>query len=181
MKKSNILLGMCISFIFLAIISFFVKISAQIITTLSICSLLFTAAQTIQSFLTECDKENRQKFELFKDMGNIHIDKKWDYIYKKYLPLWIDDKKQKHMKSASNILEIIAFIILLPGLIVPLSCFEYEWVNDFCTFLSFSFLFLSIWLVEKVRNRAELWSEIQLMNMLLENNNEMEGKGDGQA
>ena len=179
MKKGNIVLGMSIGFIVLAIISCFVKISIQIITTLSICSLLFTVAQTIQSFISECDEENLQKFELFKDMGNFQLDKKWEFMYKKYLPIWVNDKKQKMMKTTSNILEIIAFIILLLGLIVPLRWFEHEWVNNLCTFLSFGFLFFSIWLIEMVRKRAELWGELRLMNMLLKSNNETEDENNG--
>ena len=82
MKKSNIALGMSIGFVFLAIISCFIDISVQVITTLSLCSLLFTVSQTIQSFITEYDEEQRHKFDLFKTMGTFQVDEKWEMVYK---------------------------------------------------------------------------------------------------
>ena len=172
MKKSNVSLGMSIGFTVLAIVSCFVEIPVQIVTTLSICSLLFTAAQAIHSFISECDEENMEKFELFKDMGNFKIDKKWDFVYKKYLSLWTNNKKQKAIEIISNIMEILAFIILLFGLIVPLKWFEKEWVSNLCTFMSFGFLFFSIWLVEIVKKRTKVWNELRLMYMLLKDNSE---------
>ena len=79
-------------------------------------------------------------------MGNFQIDEKWDFFYKKYLHFWNNDKKAKVLKIISNIVEVISVVILLLGLIVPLKMFEHEWVSNLCTFLSFSFLFFSVWI-----------------------------------
>ena len=180
MKKSNIALGMSIGFVFLAIISCFVDIPVQVIATLSLCSLLFTVAQTIQSFITEYDEEQRHKFDLFKTMGTFQLDEKWEMIYKKYWPIWTDGKKQKCIRLASNIVEILAFIVLLLGLIVPIKWFEYEWVGNLCTFLSFSFLFFSVWLVGVVRNRTEMWTELRMINLMLKEDNTSNAVGGNQ-
>lgn len=180
MKKSNIALGMSIGFGILAVISCFVDVSIQVITTLSLCSLLFTIAQTIQSFITEYGEEQRHKFDLFKTMGNFQVDDKWDLVYKKYWSIWTDDKKQKRIRLASNIVEASAFVVLLIGLIVPIKWFEYEWVGNLCTFLSFSFLFFSVWLVGFVRNRTELWTELRMLNMLLKDGNASNSAGGNQ-
>lgn len=180
MKKSNIALGMSIGFGILAVVSCFVNISIQVITTLSLCSLLFTIAQTIQSFITEYDEEQRHKFDLFKTMGNFQVDDKWDLVYKKYWSIWTDDKKQKRIRHASNIVEVSAFVVLLIGLIVPIKWFEYEWVGNLCTFLSFGFLFFSVWLVGFVRNRTELWTELRMLNMLLKDSDASNSVGGNQ-
>ena len=80
MKKINFALGVGIGFVALAVVSLFFNILVQVITTLSICSLFLTIAQTIQSFIDVRDKEEQQKFDCFKDFGNFQIDKKWDYL-----------------------------------------------------------------------------------------------------
>ena len=68
-----------------------------------------------------------------------------------------------------NILEGLSVVVLLVGLIVPLKIFEYEWVSNLFTFLSFSFLFFSIWLVGIIKDRINLWNELLAMSMLLKN------------
>ena len=171
MKKINFALGVGIGFVALAIASLLFNIPVQVITTLSICSLFLTIAQTIQSFIDVRDKEEQQKFDCFKDFGNFQIDEKWDYIYKKYLHIWTNNKRVKLIKITSNVLEIASIVILIFGLSIPLTFFEQEWVSNFCTLLSFALLFFNIWLVGIVKNRIELWNEIRLINMLLKNNN----------
>lgn len=179
MKKSNIVLGLSIGFAILAVISCFINISIQTIVTLSICSLLFTAAQTIQSFVSESDEETQKKYDCFKELGNFKIDEKLDYVYKKYSHVWFSDKKRKYLIILGNILEIFAFIILLLGLIIPISIFEYKWITDLCTFLSFSLLFLNIWLVEKIKSRASSWCDIKFINMFLKENKDTEDENNG--
>ena len=175
MKKSNIALGMGIGFVLLAIISCFMDISVQVLTTLSLCSFLLTISQTIQSFISECDEEQRQKFDLIKTMGNFQIDEKWQMVYKKYLSIWTEGKKEKYIRLTSNIVESLAFVVLLLGLIIPISWFEYEWVGNLCTFLSFAFLFFSVWLAGVVRKRTEMWTELQMINLMLKDNDTVGG------
>ncbi len=169
MKKSNIALGITISFAALGIISCFFEISVQILTTLSICSFLITIAQTLQNFITIRDEEEQKKFDCVKQMNNFKFDEKWDYFYKKYWHFWNNDKKAKILKVVGNMLEVFSVMVLLLGLIVPLKIFEYEWVSNLFTFLSFSFLFFSIWLVGIIKDRINLWNELLAMAMLLKN------------
>ena len=170
MKKINFALGIGIGFVALAVVSLFFNIPVQVITTLSICSLFLTIAQTIQSFIDVRDKEEQQKFDCFKDFGNFQIDKKWDYLYKKYLHIWTDNKRVKVIKITSNVLEIASIVVLILGLSIPLNFFEQEWVSNFCALLSFALLFFNIWLVGIVKNRIELWNEVRVINMLLKDN-----------
>ena len=171
MKKGNIALGLTIGFAALGVISCFFGVSVQILTTLSICSLLITISQTLQSLITIRDEEEKKKFDCVKKMGNFQFDEKWDYFYKKYWHFWNNDKKAKILKIIGNIVEVISVVILLLGLIVPLKMFEYEWVSNLCTFLSFSFLFFSIWLVGIIKDRINLWNELLVMSMLLKETN----------
>lgn len=175
MKKSNIVFGMGIGFVLLSIFSCFVDISVQAITTLSLCSLLLTIAQTIQSIVSEYDEEQRQKFDLIKSMGNFQVDEKWAMIWRKYWPTLTDEKKQKFIRLTSNIVEVLAFVVLLLGLVIPIKWFECEWIGNLCTFLSFAFLFFSVWLAGIVRNRTDRWAELRMINLMLKDNNTVGG------
>ena len=101
MKKGNIALGLTIGFAALGVISCFFGVSVQILTTLSICSLLITISQTLQSLIAIRDEEEKQKFDCIKKMGNFQIDEKWDFFYKKYLHFWNNDKKSCFLRSNS--------------------------------------------------------------------------------
>ena len=112
MKKGNIALGLTIGFAILGVISCFFGVSVQILTTLSICSLLITISQTLQSLITIRDEEEKEKFDCIKKMGNFQFDEKWDYFYKKYWHFWNNDKKAKILKIIGNIISKMLVLFL---------------------------------------------------------------------
>lgn len=177
MNKSNLALGISIGLIVLAAVSCFVEISAQVLTALSISSLLFTASQTMHSFLATKSEENQKIFEMFKSAGQIQLDEKWDLFYKNYLDLWSNGKKEKTIKVVGNILEIIACTILIVGLAVPIKIFNDAWIGELCTYLSFGILFLSIWIMEFSRRKIKLWGELQVFSILFKDNTAVEDDG----
>ena len=184
MKKNSIVFGLACGFMILAVVSVFVNISVQIITTLSICSLLFSLSQAIRSFLDEKSQEYMAQMEAYGEMGNVDIPKEWKLMLKKYSPQFFNNKKTKIMNCVSNIVECSAVVVLICGLALPLQIFANEKIASICTICSFAMIFFSIWLVGIVQTRLQQWQDIQMFVMMQnqgKNNLPMEGKADGQA
>lgn len=80
MIKNNMPLGICAGFVILAFCSCFFEVPTQTITTLSICSLLFTISQALQSFLTMRDEELKTRFDANKILNNVDIDEKLELL-----------------------------------------------------------------------------------------------------
>lgn len=170
MNHNNIPLGICIGFILLGICSFFFKISIQIVTVISISSLFFTISQTIESFLSLKNEENKYKFDLTNMINHFNIDEIWMMFVKRYAPFFSTTKMKKFLKFISNLLELLAIIILIIGFVIPIKLFNNESIGSFFTLVSFGILFLNIWLIEKFKVSNELFYEMYLFSILLNNN-----------
>lgn len=166
MKKSNIVLGLACGFFLVALLSFYIDISVQVITTLSISSLLFSIAQAIQGFLSEKKNEHKAMLEAFDQVANMNITKDWMLFYKKYVPELNAGKKEKMLKIISTIIECTSIVVLVCGLVIPLPIFENQKIGTFCTVSSFSAIFLSIWLTTIIHNKLQMWDDIILFSML---------------
>lgn len=172
MNKNNIVLGLACGFFALAVLSLFMDISVQIISTLSICSLLFSVAQALQSFLNEREKENKALFEAIDQAGNMNIPKENMLFIQKYFSDFITDKKTKAFKIITDGLECLSIIILICGLVIPMPFLQNERTGTFCTIGSFSAIFVSIWLVAKVHIRLQKWNDVQLFSLMINQNRE---------
>lgn len=165
MKKNNIILGLACAFLVLAVASLFITISVQVITTLSICSLLFSIAQVIQSYIDEKGTEEKAKFDALVELNNIEIDDDWKLMFKNHLPWLKTDKKEKTLRIISCVIECASVVVLVCGLVVPLSVFENEKIGTACTIGSFSAIFLSIWLTGIIRSNTKQWNELQMFGI----------------
>lgn len=171
MKKNNIILGLACGFLVLAVVSFFVPISIQVITTLSVCSLLFSIAQAIQGYLSEKGAEDYAMFEAVAEIGNLEITDEWKLMYKNHLSWFKTSKKEKILTIISRIIECVSIIVLICGLVIPLPVFENEKIGTACTIGSFSAIFLSIWLTGNIRSNAKQWNELQMFGIAQKSNN----------
>lgn len=62
--------------------------------------------------------------------------------------------------------ECMAFAVLFVGLTILITFLYNEKISDIETVLSFGFLLLSMWQVEKNTERKTQWEDIQLMAMI---------------
>ena len=166
MIKNNMPLGICAGFVILAFCSCFFEVPTQTITTLSICSLLFTISQALQSFLTMRDEEFKTRFDANKILNNVDIDEKLELLFKHYFTLVSPNKKVKAIRIISYGFEILGIAILIVGLTVPIDIFTNAMISNICTFLSFAFLFLSIWVMDLIKNRIQIWNDLKLFAVL---------------
>lgn len=168
-KQNNMPLGTCIAFIILSVVSIFLDFSSQILTTISLCSLIFTISQTIQNFLSLKEKEAESKIDAFKQIEN--LDESFVFILKNNIEGFFSDKNDKRLKKIGEILEISSFVVLVCGFTIPIGLFENEKISGFCTLLSFGFLFFSIWLMDINTKKIKEWNKLKLFSMILNQNN----------
>lgn len=163
MKQNKIALYLFVSFAALAVISFFIKISQQTLVMISVSSLVFTAAQTLQSYISLKNEDTETQIEIFNTVGDFNLDTPQLIMMKKYAQWFSSPKKVKILNASTTVLECVAVLALFIGIIVPMPFFENENLSVFATILSFAFLFLSVWLVEKYTVRKSEWEFIQLI------------------
>lgn len=165
MKKNNIILGLACAFLVLSVISLFVSIPVQVITTLSICSLLFSIAQAIQSYIDEKGTADKAMFDAAVELGNVEIPDEWKLMFKNHLSWFKPDNKEKTLVIISRIIESASIVVLICGLVIPLRVFENEKIGTACTIGSFSAIFLSIWMTGIIRSNAKQWNELQMFGI----------------
>ena len=107
--------------------------------------------------------EHKQQLDTFNSIGSLNLNQSQIMMLKRYAPWFFSTKNEKRVHQAATIFECIAFAILFVGLTVPIPILYNEKISDIATVLSFGFLFLSMWQVEKNAERKAQWEDIQLM------------------
>lgn len=167
MKKENILLGICIAFGLLGLLSVWVDISIQMQTTLSIFSLLFTIAQALQNIISRKQAVYEKTLETLNVTTNSNIDPLQLQMFCKWFPSSQNSKWDTFFTQSGNITEILAYVILILGLSVPLPFFDNAKISTTFSLLSFSVLFLSILLNDIYEKRIKKWNDIQIFGNLI--------------
>lgn len=186
MKKSNIILGIGIGFIVLGVVAIIVDIPTQTLTILSICSLMFSVAQTLHSYISLKSESNKKMVEAFNSMQSYALDEKVLLFFKKYIDQFTQGRKEKTIEMAGNALEAIACVVMVAGIAIPIPWFEGETVSRICSFFSFGSIFISMWLLGLAQKKVYEWEEMQLFALLFKsdnitNNTVKECVTDGQA
>lgn len=169
MKSENVALGFAVGSFFLAILSFFLPISVQILTTFSAFSMLFSLSQALRNYLKEKGTEHKAQFDAYSKVGNVNMDEATMLLFRKYPDSFIPNKCEKRLKWVANIVECLSFAVFILGLVIPIPFFNNPHIGTTCTILSFTFLFVSIWLVGYVQERSRQWEDIQIYAMLMQN------------
>lgn len=169
MKRNNVAFCLFISFLILSLIAIFVEISAQMLIAISVSSTIYTFAQTLKNRIDLEDDETRTQLETFNAVGNFNMTAENLFFMKRYAPQFCASKQTKILNKVILILECVAFSALIIGLIIPIPFLENERISEVATILSFAFLFLSIWQVEKYAERKSQWEEIQLICLASKN------------
>lgn len=157
---------MAVSFFALAAALIVFRISDQALIAISISSFVYTIAQTFRNSVDLKNEEHKQKLDTFNSIGSISLNQSQLMMLKRYAPWFFSTKNEKRVHRAATIFECIAFAILFVGLTVPIPILYNEKFSDIATVLSFGFLFLSMWQVEKNAERKTQWEDIQLMAMI---------------
>lgn len=171
MKTNNSAIGISIGFFALAILSFWTNVSIQNISVFSLCSLLFSIAQALESYINSKASESKAMIRAMDKLSNWNLTEVWKFIYEEYSYPYNAGRKDRILLYTSNIVECASFVVLILGLTRPISLFEHEEIGTFCTIASFSILFFSFWLVGRVEKNSQMWKDLTLIGMLLQQEN----------
>lgn len=166
MKKNNITLCLAVGFFALAASLMVFKMSKQSLIAISISSFIYTLAQTIRNNVDLKNEEHKLQLDAFNSIGSLNLNQSQLMIIKRYAPWFFSTKNEKRIHLTATVLECIAFAVLFVGLTIPIPFLFNEAISDIATVLSFGFLFLSMWQVDKNAERKMQWEDIQLMAIL---------------
>lgn len=168
MKRRSMSIYISIGLVGLFIASVFVQIEPQVIMGLSVATLLFTIAQTLDSQISFWNEDLQNQVDAYNNIGDFNLSPKNLLFIKIASKYQNPPKKQKTINCFAAILYGVAFVILFLAFVVPINISEK--IGTSVTILSSSLLFLSIWLIDKQQERKLQWIEIQLAAMLLKDN-----------
>lgn len=164
MKSRNMSFYITIGFTGLFIASFWFKIEPQKIAGLSITTLFFTIAQTLDSQINFWNEDLQNQVDIYNNVGDFNLSPKNLLLIKFISKYQTPPKKQKIMYKITTIIYGLAFIILFLTFVIPMNISEQ--VETSITILSSVVLFFSIWLVDKQQERKSQWNEVQMMAMM---------------
>lgn len=171
MNKENVILGFSIGFFILATISFFVDISTQILTVLSLSSLLFSFAQIFENRLLIKDEERKTQLDTLNQSKGLNLSNETLSFLKKYHQELFPSPKVRNNQIIVKILECISISILVIGLSIPVQIFENESIARASTIGAFGFMFLNMCQIEKSRKKSQDLEYIQLFSKIPERSN----------
>lgn len=171
MNRKNIILGFAVGFFVLSVLSLFVVVSTQVLTALSLSSLLLAFAQTFENNLTMEDEEQKKKVDALNLANNLNLNNDFLFFLKKYNQELFPTPKFKRYQFITKILECVAIAVLVVGLVIPIKAFEVECISRASTIGSLGFLFLSIWQIESSKEKVQAWDAIQFLGIILQNTN----------
>ena len=169
MKSRSMPIYIAIGLLGMFIGSFFVDIAPQVIVGLSVATLLFTIAQLLDSQISFWNEDLQNQVDVFNNIGNFNLSPQNLLFVKIASKYQNPPKKQKIMQRIATALYSIAFMVLFLSFVVKINISEE--VGTSVTVLSSSFLFFSIWVVDKQQERKAQWNEIQVAAMLIKDTN----------
>lgn len=183
MRKNNIALYIAIGLTGLSIISLLVCINQQITASLSIATLLFTIAQTIESKANYMDEDMQNAMDIANKVGNFNFNDEMMVFFKTWMKYDTSNGKKKWMERAVTAINCVAFMVLFVGFAIPIKIPDQ--LSTAVSILSAALLFLSIWFVNKQQQRKEQWNEVLMLSLIGKNTNQntipVEESEDGQA
>lgn len=108
-------------------------------------------------------EEAKTQVDAFNTVGNFNLTPAMLLFMKRYFTDFNQSKTKKWLYRATVALDCLSFVALIFGCVIPIPFLENETIGNFSTLLSFAFLFLSMWQVEKYTRRRAQWEEIQLL------------------
>lgn len=162
MNRENVVLGFALGFFALAFIALFICVSTQILTVLSLSSLLLAAAQIFENNLAIKNEERKMQLEELNQTKELNLDSKTISFLKKYQQVLFPTQKAKFNQIIAKMLECASIVILVVGLSIPLQIFENENISGASTIGAFGCIFLSTWQIEKSRKKLQDLEYIQL-------------------
>ena len=172
------LIGLCIA-------SFFVEIQQQILTGLSIATLLFTVAQVVDSQIAFWNEDLENETDRYNDKEGDPFDAETLLLIKTMLKCRKPPKKQTILTTIVIMMYSAAFVAFFVSFVVPFN-FPNQIGNSVSIF-SIALLFLSIWLTDKNQEYKKQWKEVLIVSQLFRKRCEtqkiirnMENQQDGQ-
>lgn len=167
----------------LTFFSFFVCINQQITASLSIATLLFTIAQTMESRTKYMDEDTQNAMDIANRVGNLNFNDEMMVFLKAWMKYDTSNVKKKWMERVVITINCVAFMVLFVGFAIPIQIPSQ--LNTAVSILSTALLFLSIWFVDKQQQRKEQWNEVLMLSLIGKNANknpvQVEEKQNGQT
>ena len=183
MKRNNMALYMAVGLTGLTIFSFWFCINQQITTSLSIATLLFTIAQTIESRANYMDEDMQNAMDIVNRVGNFNFNDEMMVFFKTQMKYDTSNVKKKWMERVVIAINCLAFMVLFVAFAIPIQIPSQ--LNTAVSILSTALLFLSIWFVDKQQQRKEQWNEVLMLSLICKNANQnpvqVEEQQNGQA
>ena len=155
-------------FFILALYSIKNNVPIQTITTISVCSFLFSISQILDNLIINIYERNKVILDFVNSYGNFNLSKKHMLFLQKYNSKILEsDRNQKLIKFFRSLFYAAAYAVLIIGLANPLNCFSNENLSVFFSLLSFSFIFVSLWILKDGQKQIQEWSDLQVFCELL--------------
>ena len=167
MRKNNIALYIAIGLSGLSIVSLLVCINQQITVSLSLATLLFTIAQTIESKANYMDEDMQNAMDVANKVGNFNFNDEMMVFFKAWMKYDTSNIKKKWMERAVIAINCVAFMVLFVGFAIPITIPDQ--LSTAVSILSTALLFLSIWLVDRQQKRKEQWNEVLMLSLIGKN------------
>lgn len=167
MRKNNIALYIAIGLSGLSIVSLLVCINQQITVSLSLATLLFTIAQTIESKANYMDEDMQNAMDVANKVGNFNFNDEMMVFFKAWMKYDTSNIKKKWMERAVIAINCVAFMVLFVGFAIPITIPDQ--LSTAVSILSTALLFLSIWLVDRQQQRKEQWNEVLMLSLIGKN------------
>ena len=111
MRKNNLALYIAIGLAGLAVISLRTCINQQITTSLSIATLLFTIAQTVESKENYMDEDMQNAVDVANKVGNFNYNDEMMMFFKTWMKYDASNTKKKWMERTVIVINCVAFIV----------------------------------------------------------------------
>lgn len=170
MRKNNIALYIAIGLAGLSISSLWFCLDQQVTASLSIATLLFTIAQTIESEANYMDEDTQNAVDVANRVGNFNFNEEMMMFFKTLMKYDTSNIKKKLMERVATITNCVAFIVLFVGFTIPIQI-PYQ-ISTAVSILSTALLFLSIWLFNKQQQRKEQWNEVLMLSLISKKNDQ---------
>lgn len=170
MRKNNIALYIAIGLTGLSLISLFTCINQQIAASLSIATLLFTIAQTIEAKANYIDEDMQNAMDIANRVGNFNFNDEMMIFFRTWMKYDTSNAKKRWMERVVIAINCVAFIVLFVGFAIPIKIPDQ--LSTAVSILSTALLFLSIWFIDRQQQRKEQWNEVLMLSLIGKNANQ---------
>ena len=158
MKRNDTALYIFVGLVALGIASIYVEIKPNVLASISIAMLFFSAGQLIEAIISYNDENMKNALEVNNQTDIIHLTDKEMLTMRSIIQNFNPDKKKKLLKVFAIIVNSIASVVFFLGFVIPIDIDPS--INAAITIFSAAMIFFSMWMTEWSILRTEQWEEV---------------------